>query len=220
MAVVLFDLDRTLIDCNSGRLWVQEEWRTGNIGVPTVVWASWYLARYSLGLHDDIAVVFRAALQMVKGQSEADMEARVAEWFAREVAHRLRPGAREALEEHRSRGDRLVLATSSSPYAARAACRHFGLDDAISTRFEVVDGRFTGELLAVAMGEGKVSETERWALQAGVALEECVFYTDSYTDMPLLERVDRPVVVDPDGRLRREAKRRDWPVVYWGSSNS
>jgi HAD superfamily hydrolase (TIGR01490 family) len=216
MGVAFFDLDRTLIDCNSGRLWVEEEWREGNIGLGTVAWASWYLGRYSLGFEDDLEKVFEAAVHKVRGQSEAEMEARVRVWFDRAVAHRLRPGAQVALEKHRAAGDQLIVATSSSPYAGRAAMDTFGLDGLVSTRFEIEAGRFTGRVDVAAVGVGKLTEAREWASAQEVNLAECAFYTDSYTDLPLLEAVGEPTVVNPDRRLKRLAMERGWPVVDWG----
>jgi hypothetical protein len=65
-------------------------------------------------------------------------------------------------------------------------------------------------------GPGKRTHAERYSQEAGVPLSACAFYTDSYSDLPVLEVVGRPVAVHPDHRLRREAARRGWPVVDWG----
>ena len=218
MRVAFFDLDRTLIDCNSGRLWVAEEWRVGNIGVRDVAWASWWLGRYSLGWEAGLDGVFETAVARLEGQREADMDRRVHAWFEASVRHRLRPGAAEALARHREAGDRLVLCTSTSSYAAAAACTAYGLEDAVASRFEVRDGVFTGKVQALAVGEGKLRCTEAWADERGVDLGDCAFYTDSHTDLPLLEAVARPVVVHPDRALARVAKQREWPRMDWGKS--
>ena len=216
MGVAFFDLDRTLIDCNSGRLWVQEEWRRGNIGLRQVAWAGWWLARYSLGSSRGLDRVFETGARQLEGVLEASLSARVHEWFEREVGHRLRPGALEALKRHRDQGDRLVLATSSSPYAGAAACAAYGLDDLVSTRFEVRDGRFTGRIAALAVGRSKLDQAREMAVAADLDLSRATLYTGSYTDLPFLEAVLHPVVVNPDRRLAKVAKSRRWPVVDWG----
>lgn len=216
--VALFDLDRTLIDCNSGRLWVQEEWRVGNVGTRDAVWAGWWLGRYSLGWEDGLEGVFEAAVERLAGTEERALDARVRDWFHREVAHRARPGGLAALKRHKEAGDRLVVCTSSSTYAAAAAAAHWGFDEAIATRFEVVDGRFTGRVAAHGLGARKLDRAREWAAASGVRLEDCAFYTDSHTDLPLLEAVGRPVVVHPDRALARVAAARGWAVVDWGTS--
>lgn len=218
-AVAFFDLDRTLIDCNSGRLWMQAEWRAGRVGLREVLWGSWWLARYSLGFEDDLAALFEVAVATMAGQSEAEMDARVQRWFDAEVAPRLRPGARAALQWHATEGHRCVLATSSSIYAGRASARHWSLDDVIATEFGVAEGRFTGRVAQLAAGDAKAERVRRWAEGQGVALEACWFYTDSMTDLALLECVGHPVVVHPDRRLRRHAERRGWPIEDWGHSS-
>jgi phosphoserine phosphatase len=68
----------------------------------------------------------------------------------------------------------------------------------------------------VCFGAGKLRYAEAYARQHSVALSECTFYTDSYSDLPVLENVGAPVLVNPDRRLRREAKARGWRVVEWG----
>ena len=88
----------------------------------------------------------------------------------------------------------------------------------LCNRFEVdASGLYTGRPLGeVCFGEGKRLYAEDCASEAGVPLSACSFYTDSYSDLPVMEVVGRPVAVHPDRRLQREALRRGWPVVSWG----
>jgi HAD superfamily hydrolase (TIGR01490 family) len=216
--IALFDLDRTLLDCNSGRLWMQLELEAGNIGVGVAVWASWWLLRYHFGLGGGLDDVYATAVRGLQGMSEAELASRTKDWFTERVQHRLRPGGRVHLEAHRAAGDTLVLATSSSAYAAAAATAAFGLDAWISTRFEVEDGLFTGAIASSALGPHKADRASEWSESRGLSLAQAVFYTDSMTDHALLERVGEPVAVNPDRALRREALRRGWPVVDWGRS--
>ena len=217
MALALFDLDRTLIDCNSGRLWVALEWREGNLSLLEAAKGFGWLLRYSLGDHD-MRHAFEGAVARLEGLSEAVTEARTSTWFDDEVVHRLRPGARRALDWHRERGDRLVLATTSSPYAARSALRAYGLDDYVSSEFEVIDGLFTGRVARSCLGDGKAIAVEEYARTHGEALEDAWFYTDSVSDRSLLERVGHPVVVHPDRKLAVLAAQKGWPVEDWGMS--
>jgi HAD superfamily hydrolase (TIGR01490 family) len=216
--VALFDLDRTLLDCNSGRLWVAAEWREGRISTRDLAWAGYWLARYSLGLDDGLEQVFDTAVASLQGISEDELDSRVRLWFEREVRHRLRPGGLRALEHHRERGDRLVLATSGTLYAARAAQEAYQLDDIVCTRFEVRDGVFTGRVSDLAVGAAKADRVREWATEEGVELSSCSFYTDSATDLALLEEVGQPRVVHPDRTLARTARQRGWPILDWGTT--
>jgi HAD superfamily hydrolase (TIGR01490 family) len=215
LTVAFFDLDRTLIDCNSGRLWLAYEWRGGRLRTSEVLTGAWWLLKYSLGNHE-LSGAYTSAVQKLAGEEESVIAGRTRCWFDDHVERRLRPGALLALKRHREAGDTLVLATSSSPYAAACAQRAFGLDDVISSTFEVSDGRFTGRVVSMALGEAKAELAREWAGANGVELKDCTFYTDSMTDRALLEEVGHPVVVNPDRPLARLARSRGWPIEDWG----
>ena len=216
MRLALFDLDRTLLDVNSGRLWAVSQWREGRIGTTDLAWAGYWLVRYGLGFDGGLNQAMEAAARTVAGEEERVLEARVRAWFAAEVRQRLRPGARAALDRHRERGDRLVLATSGSIYAARAASDAFGLDDQIATTFEVREGRLTGRIDVLAIGHGKTEAVRAYAAREGHDLREASFYTDSASDRTLLMEVGEPRVIDPDRALARLARERGWQVEDWG----
>lgn len=217
MTVAFVDLDRTLIDVNSGRLWMRHEWKAGHLGWRDAALASWWLFRYALG-DDDLVHALDRAASVYAGRSEADLAARIDAWFDADVAPRARPGALAAIQGHREAGDRVVLATSASQFAAQRARTTWGLDDAISTRIEVREGVVTGGIAQYGFGRHKLDACAAWASANGVDLGACSFYTDSFSDLTLLEAVGRPVVVHPDRRLARVARSRGWPVVDWGTS--
>ncbi len=219
-AGAFFDLDGTLLTVNSGRLWMRRERRLGRISRWQQLQAVFYLIGYRFGLID-MRRAMRKALQTVRGLDEQTVRRWTEQWYAEEVADFAAPGAWPVIAGHRRAGDRLLLLTSSSPYEAEAARRHFGLDDALSTRYAVRDGRFTGDVeLPLCYGAGKVQIAERAAAVHGLDLSRSTFYSDSITDLPMLERVGRPRVVAPDPRLRRLARRRGWPVLDWSQPES
>ncbi|MEO0600402.1 MAG: HAD-IB family hydrolase [Myxococcota bacterium] len=219
MALALFDLDRTLIDVNSGRLWVSSEWRAGRLSPLDVVWASWWLARYSLGWESGLERVFETAAAGLQGVPEGEIVERVQTFFDRDIRHRLRPGGQAALVRHRESGDQLVLATSGTQFAAKAAVDAYGLETFVCTELEIVDGHFTGRIKALAVGDAKLHRVQAWADREGHDLSTATFYSDSMTDVALLERVAHPVVVNPDRRLRRHAQERGWPIEDWGQAS-
>ena len=196
---------------------MRAEVRAGRLGIADAAWAVWWIMRYQLGAAE-LEPVYEAAVRMLKDQPEGVLAARTHAWFDVEVARRLRPGARVALDAHRAAGDRLVVCTSSSTYAADAACRHFGLTDRVATRLQVVDGRFTGTVAELALGPRKLDATRAWCAREGVDLADATFYTDSVSDLALLEAVARPVVVHPDRPLAAIARARGWPIADWGDA--
>jgi phosphoserine phosphatase len=94
--------------------------------------------------------------------------------------------------------------------------RELGIDHVLATELEVQGGHFTGKLRApMGYGHGKLVLAERLAAAQGFALDDATFYSDSITDLPLLERVREPVAVNPDARLRRLARQRGWRIETW-----
>ena len=109
-----------------------------------------------------------------------------------------------------------MLITTSSIYLARLFGAHLGFTDVIANRFEVREGLFTGEPEGpLCFGEGKLELARRHLQGSGTTLSGCSFYSDSYSDLPLLSVVGRPIVVTPDRLLRREALAQSWPILEW-----
>src|SRR5690242_12882014 len=132
----------------------------------------------------------RASLATLLGVREDFIAAEARRWWEEEVRRFVAPGAHRALARHREARHRLVLLTSSSKYAAQMALEEFGLDAVLHQHYDVRDGCFTGEFLRpICFGAGKVEAAEAWAREAGVDLAASSFYTDSFTDLPMLERV-------------------------------
>lgn len=217
MNCAFFDLDKTLIASNSARLWVMYELRHGFMSRWTAVRALGYLMRYKLG-DTDLAGPLRVGIATLEGKEEAALRSRMMAFYHSEVRHLYRRGARDALERHRANGDRLVLLTSTSTYLAHAVCDELGLDDYVSTQLEVDPaGTLTGRAVEpLCFGEGKLARAVDWCAQENYSLTASTFYTDSASDLPVMEVVDTPVAVNPDPRLRRRARRQGWQVVDWG----
>ena len=210
-----FDLDGTLLTVNSAALWIRRERRLGRIRRRHALKAAGYFAAYKLGVLDIERAMDEAAAS-IAGEQESALRAATRDWWHGEVVQHVSPGGIDVIARHRAAGDRLVLLTSSSPYASECAVERFGLDGYLSTRFEVRDGRMTGRVeRPICYGAGKVTLAERYAREHGIRLEESAFYTDSTTDVPMLERVGSPYAVHPDTRLRLTALRRGWPVLNW-----
>lgn len=116
---------------------------------------------------------------------------------------------------HRNQGHRVVIVSAATPYVVRHVARDLDLDDEyLATRLEVVDGKFTGRVVEPACyGQGKVILTRQYAADHNLDLGQSYFYSDSSSDLPLLEAVGHPVAVNPNRRLGRIAAGRGWPVM-------
>jgi HAD superfamily hydrolase (TIGR01490 family) len=158
----------------------------------------------------------RDAVGSLRGASVDEVTQRTRDFWLEEVVETIRPGARRAIDRHRERGDLVVILTSSSSYLCASVMTELPLEIALCNRLQEVDGYFTGALEEpICFGEGKVSHARRLVEQEGIELSNCSFYTDSYSDLPVMELVGCPVAVHPDPRLARLARRRGWQIVDW-----
>ncbi len=216
MAIAFFDLDLTLLAANSGKLWIRRELALGQLSKRTAIKAAIWLARYQLGLGG--ATLVSRAISTTQGMIEADLSARTNSFYDRQVRALFRPGAIEALRVHRATGDRVVLLTASSHFLAERVADELKLDAVLCNRMEVdAKGILTGRTVGpICYGEGKLVHAREEAGRHGVQLADCAFYTDSFSDLPVLEAVGAPVAVNPDPRLRRRARQRGWKIVDWG----
>ncbi len=210
-----FDVDRTIVSCNTGRLFLRDLRRRGEISFFRMLRALGWMAKYHLSLIDLQWVATRLAGEMA-GKLEREFAETCRRWVEKDVLPLVGPGALDKIEKHRAEGHVLAILSTSPSYVTEPIAETLGIDEVMSTRFEVDGGLFTGRLIGPAcVGKGKVHWAEDLGARRQLDLGASWFYTDSYTDMPMLERVGNQVVVNPDPRLRRIAKRRGWPVQDW-----
>ncbi len=214
-AIAFFDVDKTILSVNSANLWLRRELREGTISRFQMIRASFWVGLYHLG-YVRMEHVIDAAVAYLEGKSEREVIERTLRFYEEEVAATVKPLAKAAIEAHRAQGDLVFLLTSSSNYLSAPLSDLLQVDGFLANRFEVDGGRFTGKAVQpLCFGAGKIAHAQTIADKVGVALDTCAFYTDSISDLPLMELVKTPVAVDPDARLRRAATKRGWRIEYW-----
>jgi HAD superfamily hydrolase (TIGR01490 family) len=208
-----FDIDGTLLSVNTAPLYARYLRRHGRARRRDLLRTAYYLIQYRLNLLDIDRAIERAS-RMIAGRLESEVAVFCERWYDEVVRQYLVPGMRSVLEEHRAAGHELALLSSSTSYLAAPLARDLAVDHLLVTRLEVVDGRFTGRpVRPVCYGAGKVYWAQAFAAERSIDLDRSYFYTDSITDLPVLELVGYPRVVNPDRLLRRAARRRGWPIV-------
>jgi HAD superfamily hydrolase (TIGR01490 family) len=207
-------MDKTLLRVESGTSWVRYQYKLGKIPLSTVAKALYWSTLHKLAVLD-MDVIFGRLVASLKGQRVADMIEESMHWYHTELAPQVVPAALVAIEHHRRAGHPIVLATGSTQYAAAPVAKGVGIDHVLSSVLEVDEGLFTGRYTALGFGHHKVALAEQWALRHGIDLESSYFYSDSYTDLPMMERVGTAVAINPDTRLLRHAKWRGWRVRTW-----
>jgi len=214
--VALFDMDRTLVRRNTAQLYVQYQREIGEADWRDTLRVAWWMVQYTFGVVDAEAIAVRA-LQTLNGMPEIVMAARCDDWYHRYVARHVSDEARRTVRRHLDQGDVCAIVTGASIYAASPVARALRIPHVVASELECdARGVFTGRHVPpLCYGVGKIERTERLAKEHGFSLDDAVFYSDSLTDLPLLERVREPIVVNPDPRLARVAKRRGWKIEAW-----
>lgn len=211
----LFDMDRTLVRIDTATLYVRYRRDVGEATWRDVTQVAWWMLQYTLGVIDAERVAEQALLSF-KGKRETWLRDTCEVWFKDYVLAHVAAEGRAAVERHTSAGDVVAIVTGATPYAATPLARELGIPHVVATHLEVEDGCFTGRVAPpMAYGKGKIVLTERLAAEQGFSLDDATFYSDSITDLPLLERVRTPIVVNPDRRLRRVARKRGWRIEQW-----
>ncbi len=162
---------------------------------------------------DHIDAAREAALAFVAGHRVDDIVALGEEIYDDRMADRIWEGARELTQQHLRAGQRVWLVTATPVELANILARRLGLTGALGTVAETSDGVYTGRLVGGLLhGQAKAAAVRALAEREGLDLSRSSAYSDSTNDMPMLELVGHPSVVNPDADLLKEARSRNWPV--------
>nr|WP_242677371.1 HAD-IB family hydrolase [Streptomonospora litoralis] len=154
-----------------------------------------------------------AALAFVAGHDVNDLVNLCEDIYDDSMSDRIWEGTRRLVDRHLKAGERVWLVTATPVELADIIKRRLGLDGALGTVAETVDGVYTGRLVGDLLhGPAKAAAVESLARHEGVDLADCTAYSDSSNDLPLLRAVGRPNAVNPDDALRDHALTRGWPV--------
>lgn len=216
-AAAFFDLDRTLISGSSAFVFGIAAWRADLMSTRRFARdaASAIKFRFS-GSTDDKAIEVRARiLDAVRGNLQSDLVALNADIIPK-LMGKIRPEARELVDLHRRAGRDTYIVSASPQEMVGPLAEALGMTGGIGTVSEVKEGVYTGELAGpFCYGPGKVEAMRELVGWEGYDLERCFAYSDSASDLPMLESVGHPVAVNPDGPLERVAHQRGWPIVIF-----
>ncbi|TNF03223.1 MAG: HAD family hydrolase [Gammaproteobacteria bacterium] len=214
MPIALFDLDNTLIAGDSDHGW--GEFLVSHHKVDPAYYSEMndrFYRDYQAG-NLDMNAYLEFALQPLAELGREELNS-LHEIFMREViAPMWLPRAEQLLQQHRDRGDLLIIITSTNRFVVEPISNKLGADVLIATEPEQHNGHYTGKVSGVpSYKEGKVVRLNAWLAETGYNLSGSSFYSDSINDLPLLEIVDRPVAVDPCPQLRSVAEQRQWEII-------
>jgi HAD superfamily hydrolase (TIGR01490 family) len=216
-SAAFFDLDRTLIAGASAFVVGLAAWRADLLPARKLTVDGLRALRFKMSGASDGATerARERILAGVTGIRQDDLVALNEDVVPRLLA-KVRPEARRLLELHRHAGRTTYIVSASPEELVVPLAASLGMSGGIGTVADVVDGVYTGELSGpFCYGEGKVQAITELARWEGFDLAQCYAYSDSASDLPMLEAVGHPVAVNPDSRLERVAHQRGWPIVIF-----
>lgn len=217
MRLVLFDLDNTLLAGDSDYEWGQFLIERG------VLDRAHYEARNRAFYEDykagrlDIYAFLNFSLRPLATHTRAQLDAWHAEYMQTRIAPMITDAARALVNRHLQDADLVAIITATNSFITAPIARAFGVQHLIATEPEQLNGRFTGEVSGTpCFREGKITRLEQFLEHHGTRLD-CLtssrFYSDSLNDLPLLQKVQHPIAVDPDPTLRAHAATHGWPII-------
>lgn len=214
--LAFFDVDNTLMHGTSLFQFGRAAWKAGIIGWRDLAPFAWHQRSFIKKGENDahLASARERALSLIGGHRRSEIrELADAIWETR-IMGRLYPGSVQLTQEHMRKGHEVWLVSATPVEIGEVIARRLGLTGALGTRTEAIDDVYTGRLEApVLHAEQKAIAARELIVTAGADPADCWAYSDSRHDIPLLELVGHPVVVNPDAILALHAARHEWPVL-------
>ena len=211
--LLIFDLDNTLLAGDSDRNW-------GIFLAEQKVVESTYLdesEKFYNNYYDGSLDIDGFLSFCLKPLIENDMEylLKLRQQFIEDKIKPIvtQPG-KEIINHAIQNGKTVVIATATNDFVTRPIADLFNVQTLIATEFEIINQQFTGKVIdAPCFREGKLNKVKKWVDDNNFDLSKASFYSDSFNDLPLLEKVKTPVIVDGDDKLVEIGKNRDWDCV-------
>ena len=211
MTLALFDLDNTLLDGDSDQLWTEF---LGSLGLVDLTIhgprMSAYHEQYLAG-ELDVGEYLAFSLGLISHIPVAELRELRHAYLERLIRPRIPAQARALVDRHRAQARKLVIITLTNRFISEPIATEFKVDALLATEPEIVNGRLTGHIVGEPCYQhGKIAHLRSWLKLNNEDLGGSYFYSDSINDLPLLEAVTYPIVVNPDPQLEEIARQRGW----------
>ncbi|MBV1873284.1 MAG: HAD-IB family hydrolase [Gammaproteobacteria bacterium] len=213
MALAIFDLDNTLLNGDSDHAW-------GEFLVEKKIVDAEHYARSNNDFYRDyqqgsldINAYLNFCLEVLSQHPLQQLQQWRSQFIEEKIKPMQLPRAHTLIEKHRSAGDTLLIITATNHFVTAPIAELLNINHLLASEAEFIDGAYTGKPTGIPCYQsGKISRLETWLKQTKLSLKNSTFYSDSHNDLPLLEKVDQPVAIDPDPQLHEIATARGWPV--------
>ena len=215
--IVFFDLDKTLSHSISGRALAAAAVRKGLLSNWKLLNAAVLSIVFRLRIRDQLKIIDEM-VSWVEGIPENSIEDLCIEVFNEILFPSIYKDAVSEIALHKAKNAKVVILSSALTAICRQMAEHLNLDDIICSELEVKNGYMTGHPLGhLCFGEEKAIRLRRYCEIFNFSLSEAWYYGDSISDLHALNVVGNPVCVNPDKKLKKTAKRRDWKIVRWNA---
>jgi len=218
MEAAFFDLDKTVIAKASMVAFGRPLYEAGMVSRWLVVRALWsQLVFQHRGADEERMRKFReSALRVTRGWDQARVSTIVRDTLTEVIDPIVYDEALDLIRQHQAAGRRVYLISASPEEIVAPLALYLGVDEAIASRASLDEaGRYTGEVEFYSYGPFKAEAIRQAADDRGIDLASSYAYSDSITDLPMLETVGHPVAVNPDRELARVARDREWDVLQF-----
>ncbi len=208
-----FDLDRTLIKGFSAKTFFKKRLYSGKMTSKEVLAQFNGVMIYAMG-NRNFAGLAAIGAKGINGLAESLFIETGEEVYYEHLAKEIYPESRALVDAHLAKGHTVAIISAATPYQVNPVARDLGIEHIMCTRMEVVDGKFTGNIVEPACwGEGKAIAARSLASKLNLDLSKSHFYTDSAEDMQLMDIVGYPHPVNPDYELSKVSYERNWPIL-------
>ena len=216
-----FDLDKTLISRSSTLAFSRPFYRHGLISRTAMIRGAFAQAvfRRAGADHERMERIRSQASQLCRGWQAERVREIVSRHLDDTIVPHLYAEARALVSGHHEAGRDVVVVSASGHEVVDPIAALLAADTVIATQMVIADGRYTGDVAFYAYGEAKAAKMRELAVQHGYRLADCYAYSDSITDLPMLEAVGHPTAVNPDRALRQVAVARNWPILSFSAPN-
>lgn len=214
--IAFFDLDRTLIKAVSGTELAKGAWNRGLMKGSDLVQAIYLSALYKFGIKDPLKIVNKMT-EWVKGLPEESLDKLCTEVYNEVLLPSLHRESGPEIKMHKEKGAKVVILSSSLAPVCIPIAAYLGIDDILCSRLESVNGILTGRPEGkLCFGEEKLTRLKDYSEKNNCAPGEAWYYADANSDLPALSIVGNPVCVNPEKKLERIARRKNWRIKKWG----
>lgn len=210
-----FDLDKTILGTSSTLAFTKPLYEQGLIKRADVVQSAYRQFVFTIAGadHDQTERMRQYLSTLVAGWDVAQLNGIVKESLSEQIAPTVHAEALELIAFHKKMGHTVVIVSASGSEIVKPVAELLGADFTIATELEVFNGKYTGQISFYAYAENKACAIRDFAEDRGYDLAECFAYSDSITDLPMLEVVGHPNAVNPDSGLKDAAIDRSWPIL-------